>query len=87
MIILAVSRADPCLHCPASLAFGGGTYGYGVVFKLTRGEDGKWREHVASFKNNPASSPFAGIIFDAAGNLYGASHGSRYDMVVFEITP
>jgi len=70
-----------------STTSGGGTYGYGVVFKLTRGESGKWHEYAASFKNNPASSPFADVIFDAAGNLYGVSHGTRYDMVVFEITP
>ena len=70
-----------------STTSGGGTYGYGVVFKLTRGEGVRWHETAASFKNNPASSPFAGVIFDAAGNLYGVSHSTRYDMVVFEITP
>jgi len=70
-----------------STTSGGGTYGYGIVLKLTRGEDDRWREYARSFMNTPASSPFAGVIFDAAGNLYGVSHGTRYDMVVFEMTP
>jgi uncharacterized repeat protein (TIGR03803 family) len=59
---------------------GGGRYGAGTVFKLTPSTNGKWRESVLySFKgypllgNNDGWQPTAGLIFDAAGNLYGTT--------------
>jgi uncharacterized repeat protein (TIGR03803 family) len=55
----------------------GGAYGYGVVFELAPSSDGGWKETVLhAFFNNPGSYPYAGLIFDAAGNLYGTTYGS-----------
>jgi uncharacterized repeat protein (TIGR03803 family) len=53
----------------------GGAYGYGTVFEVTPGSDGKWKESVLySFQNgNDGASPNPGLVFDAAGNLYGTS--------------
>ena len=67
----------------------GGT-GCGVVFKLVPNSNGKWTETVLHrFLDRPGAGPYAGLIFDASGNLYGttvgdvnSTHGS-----VFEITP
>ena len=54
--------------------------------------DGSWTEKVLH-KFNPdgkeGSQPFAGLIFDSAGNLYGTTaFGGAYDgFTVFELTP
>jgi uncharacterized repeat protein (TIGR03803 family) len=69
----------------------GGTYDAGTVFELLPKAGGSWGERVLhSFKNNnkDARYPSAGVIFDKAGNLYGASEGGLYDYgAVFELTP
>jgi len=51
------------------------TTGCGLVFKLTPGSDGKWREQVLHrFRGgNDGSTPFSGVVFDSAGNLYGTT--------------
>jgi len=69
----------------------GGAYNsYGTVFELTPG-NGKWTETVLhSFGNGTDGRfPVAGVIFDAAGNLYGTTEigGSHSAGVVFELTP
>jgi len=62
------------------------------VFELTP-TGGGWTETVLhSFNRNGSdgSNPTAGLIFDAAGNLYGttASGGAHYNYgTVFELTP
>jgi uncharacterized repeat protein (TIGR03803 family) len=66
-------------------------YGCGVVFKLTPGTVG-WRESVLhTFTNgNDGGSPVnSGVVFDAAGNLYGttSSGGSGQLGVVYKLTP
>jgi uncharacterized repeat protein (TIGR03803 family) len=70
--------------------YGGGVSGWGVVFKLTLGEDGKWREKMLhQFVGHPGAILPSGLIFDAAGNLYGVTRGypvAGYGSV-FEITP
>jgi len=54
-------------------AFQGGTPGYGVVFQLTPNSNG-WQEKVLhSFGNAPSANPVAGLVMDAAGNLYGTT--------------
>ena len=74
----------------------GGTGGFGVrgggtVFKLTPNGDGSWTESV--LHNFTLYShgvvPNAGLIFDAAGNLYGtAASGGAYGRgTVFRLTP
>jgi uncharacterized repeat protein (TIGR03803 family) len=53
----------------------GGASNFGTVFKLTRGSDGTWTEAVLhSFTDGTdGESPFAGLVFDPAGNLYGTT--------------
>jgi uncharacterized repeat protein (TIGR03803 family) len=75
---------------------GGGTStlcsnGCGTVFKLTPGTGGTWTEKLLnSFgRSKDGQYPYAGVILDAAGNLYGTtSGGGAYGYgTVFEITP
>ncbi|MGO9084292.1 MAG: choice-of-anchor tandem repeat GloVer-containing protein [Candidatus Sulfotelmatobacter sp.] len=67
----------------------GGCDGYGVVFKLTPNPDGTWTETVLHpFLGFGRYPWWAGVIMDAAGNLYGTtSDGSNNYGIVFEITP
>ena len=54
----------------------------GVVFELTPSPSG-WTESVLhAFTGDDGSSPYAGVIFDPSGNLYGAT-----SFTVFELTP
>ena len=67
----------------------GGTAG--VLFELTLGGNGKWKETVLhDFKSGKdGAEPYAGVIFDAAGNLYGTTKigGADSSGTVFEVTP
>jgi uncharacterized repeat protein (TIGR03803 family) len=72
--------------------YSGGAYGYGTVFELSPDPDGSWTEKVLhNFMNNGAEgiSPFAALIFDVKGNLYGttAQGGSGNGGTVFELAP
>lgn len=72
--------------------FSGGAYKInGVVFALTSGAaGGMWNEvPLYSFEGAPdGGNPVAGLILDAAGNLYGAAGGGVYgNGVVFEVIP
>jgi uncharacterized repeat protein (TIGR03803 family) len=52
----------------------GGAYGYGTVFKLAPGVNGKWTETVLhSFNGNDGNQPASALIFDSLGNLYGTT--------------
>lgn len=69
----------------------GGAYKhFGIVFELLRNEDGSWREeilHSFNLNGRDGVNPLAGLIFDAAGNLYGTtSYGGVYSNgTVFEL--
>jgi len=68
-----------------------GGYGCGTVFKLTPKGRGNFKEKVLyRFGSHPADglSPYAGLIFDNAGNLYGTTSGGGYYGygTVFELT-
>jgi uncharacterized repeat protein (TIGR03803 family) len=67
----------------------GGAYGYGTIFQLTPGS--VWTENILhSFQNtDDGSYPYAGLISDAAGNLYGAATegGTNGGGTIFELTP
>ncbi len=70
-------------------ASGGGTAGNGLVFELTPSSSG-WTEKVLySFNgDNDGRYPHAGLVFDAAGNLYGTNfYGGTVDGTVFELSP
>ncbi len=59
----------------------GGAYNQGTLFKLTPAGGGTWTETVLhSFGNGTdGARPQAGLIFDAAGNLYGTTtNGGSY---------
>jgi uncharacterized repeat protein (TIGR03803 family) len=71
----------------------GGTYFYGTVFELTP-HNGKWTEKVLhSFVGNGSDGvgPYAGLIFDPAGNLYSTTFAGGAGLglygTVFEIIP
>lgn len=55
---------------------GGGQYNYGTVFKLMPKTSGGWAETILyNFAGTPDGAyPSGGVIFDAAGNLYGATN-------------
>lgn len=70
----------------------GGVNGGGTALKLTPSSGGTWTSTVmASFPSNSQDgiSPFAGLSFDSAGNVYGTtiSGGSFQRGVVFKLTP
>jgi uncharacterized repeat protein (TIGR03803 family) len=73
---------------------GGANIDYGTVFELAPSTDGGWKESVlysfCSLKNcSDGSGPYAGLIFDAAGNLYGTTieGGASNSGTVFELKP
>jgi uncharacterized repeat protein (TIGR03803 family) len=73
----------------------GGVHNSGTVFKLTPDSDGKWSESVlysfCSITNcDDGRLPYAGLILDQAGNLYGTTvEGGRDGEAgtVFRLTP
>jgi len=69
---------------------GGDGYNNGTVFELSPSGSG-WAEKILySFQGgNDGSLPFAGVIFDQSGNLYGAtsSGGTGGGGTVFEMSP
>jgi hypothetical protein len=61
--------------------------GCGVVFELTP-VSGAWTESVLNtFGSKNGSQPFAGVVLDSAGNLYGTTNNGSpaHSGVVFEI--
>lgn len=73
----------------------GGAYRVGTVFALSRDSNGRWTErrlHSFPRRARDGNRPAAGLIFDAAGNLYGTTYdggdpSSGGFGVVFELTP
>lgn len=73
---------------------GGGAHGSGTVFRLAQKDNGHWSESVLySFCSDSGcgdgSTPIAGLISDASGNLYGttAQGGSTGAGTVFKLSP
>lgn len=67
----------------------GGSQNLGVVFELTRGKGG-WSEKVLhNFVGMDGALPYAGVIMDSAGNLWGTSSagGSDNGGTIFEMSP
>jgi uncharacterized repeat protein (TIGR03803 family) len=74
----------------------GGTNQLGTVFQLSPGANGKWSEKVLhTFRGRDGYAPYAGVISDTTGNLYGTTIyggtsggcGGRGCGVVFKLTP
>jgi uncharacterized repeat protein (TIGR03803 family) len=68
---------------------GGDVYG-GVVFKLSPGGSGAWKEKVLySLVGSYEGGSFAGVTFDQAGNLYGTTKGGSCFTggTVFKLSP
>jgi uncharacterized repeat protein (TIGR03803 family) len=88
-----VAEGTPVLDHAGNLygtTLGGGSKNNGTVYKLSRGMNG-WTEKILhSFEggSNDGSDPLAGIVFDAAGNIYGTTEfggnplaGTVYELV------
>lgn len=80
--------------------FRGGAYGAGSVFKLRRATDGPWKERVlysfcsAGFPCKDGLRPYAGVVLDGSGNLYGTTEqgggntcGETHCGTVYKLTP
>ncbi len=68
----------------------GGAHGYGTVFELTPSGSGWTENTLYAFQSaSDGGSPFGGLVFDNAGNLYGAtsSGGSGSGGTVYQLTP
>ena len=68
----------------------GGAYGSGAIYKLTPSGSGWTESLLYSFTGGTdGANPYAGLIFDQAGNLYGAAAvgGSGNGGTAFELTP
>jgi uncharacterized repeat protein (TIGR03803 family) len=66
----------------------GGAYGGGTVFEISAGGT-ETILHSFAKKGNDGYTPYAGLIMDALGNLYGTTWegGARGYGTVFEVTP
>jgi uncharacterized repeat protein (TIGR03803 family) len=85
---------DPAGNLYGTTSYGGDLsycgMGCGVVFKLGPTSTGGWKETVLhTFLGHPGAIPYAGLIFDAAGDIYGTTTtgGRGIAGSVFEITP
>jgi uncharacterized repeat protein (TIGR03803 family) len=69
----------------------GGPNFNGTVFELSPGPNGTWTEKIlyGFAGGSDGSGPFAGVIFDSAGNLYGTTQkgGAASFGVAFELSP
>jgi uncharacterized repeat protein (TIGR03803 family) len=64
----------------------GGAFNQGTVFRLLPSATGAWPEQVLySFEGNVAANPSAGVVLDAAGNLYGTCANGNSAGAVFEL--
>ena len=68
----------------------GGPDSAGTVFQLVPHGDGTWTENqLFAFDNKNGYNPYAGVVFDTAGNLYGTTEfgGAGHRGVVFQLSP
>ena len=87
-----VGEGTPALDHAGNLygtTLAGGSKNNGTVYELSRGTNG-WREKILhSFQggSNDGSEPFAGIVLDAAGNIYGTTEvgGNPLAGTVYEL--
>lgn len=88
--------ADKAGNLYGATAYGGlcSQLGCGVVFELVRGNGDNWTFKVLhKFNVSDGANPYAGLIFDSKGNLYGTASGGGNNAceggcgVVFELSP
>jgi hypothetical protein len=97
--VLHMFGGNPVGDPAANLIFdaGGNIYGTawgrtdGAVFKMTPSSNGHWVYSILqAFDGKPGSQPYAPLVLDGAGNLYGTTAscgaGEGCDGTVFEIT-
>ncbi|HTZ98258.1 MAG TPA: choice-of-anchor tandem repeat GloVer-containing protein [Terriglobales bacterium] len=88
----------PLLFDSSGNLYGTAAYGgafAGAVFELSPALDGSWTETIlydfpeTLGETENAWHPYGGVVFDAAGNLYGTTEkgGGHNDGAVFELTP
>lgn len=67
----------------------GGTTNAGAVFKLTPAINGSYTESIVySFTGgSDGGYPFAGLVRDSAGNLYGATTAGDFGSTIFKLSP
>ena len=69
----------------------GGLYGFGTVYKLTRNGDHWDMSILYNFGgSNDGGNPWAGVVFDSAGNLYGSTccgGNDGFSGVVYKLSP
>jgi uncharacterized repeat protein (TIGR03803 family) len=88
----ALPFGTPAFDCAGNLygtTDAGGFFLRGVVYELIPSSTGWQYKRLHSFMDLPGAGPFSGVVFDAAGNLYGTTAGidSQHFGSVFEITP
>ena len=66
--------------------YGGGLYGYGAVFMLTKKSEGQWSEDVLHYFDSSSDGyPMAGVILDRENNVYGTTWGNFTTGTVFKL--
>jgi uncharacterized repeat protein (TIGR03803 family) len=60
-----------------------------VILMTSIGAFAQTEKVIHSFNSQKGKQPYAGLIFDSSGNLYGTTKfgGTHYEGVVFELTP
>jgi uncharacterized repeat protein (TIGR03803 family) len=68
---------------------GGVPLGLGTVFELTPDGSGNWTEQVilGFGRNRDGGLPFAGLILDSEGNMFGTTLAGYGEGTVYELTP
>jgi uncharacterized repeat protein (TIGR03803 family) len=66
--------------------YGGGLYGYGAVFMLSKKSEGQWSEDVLRYFDSSSDGyPMAGVILDSENNVYGTTSGNFTTGTVFKL--
>jgi uncharacterized repeat protein (TIGR03803 family) len=88
--------ADKAGNLYGTTVYGGlcSQLGCGVIFELVRGNGNNWTLQVLHYFNvSDGANPYAGLIFDSRGNLYGTTSGGGNNAceggcgLVFELSP